>query len=306
MSDERAKALAKMKKRSSGSYDKVKDTEARAGGRSLPGSLEGETCVIHSSQLGLDKNDNPMLILKGSVVTPEEYKGVYISFSYFFNDSQFSTYDDCVEQFVNDMKLIGWDAADYEDEMALMAAVDAHYNQEKVAVEFNTARRANKNGEYRAFPNGPSDMEVESDGEPASKPKRAPKKTKKQAPAQCPFEEGDNVETTGDHFGDGNTYSGVVQSIDGDEVTVLFDDDNSEDQIPVTNLIKVGGGDEAGEEAPDVDFEEGDEVTTTDDYYGAGEEFVGVVEAVNDESCTVTFEDGTTDDIPFENLAAAS
>jgi len=52
MSTEETKVLAKLRNRSTGSFDRLKDQEARAGGRRLPGGIEEGTAIITGAKLG--------------------------------------------------------------------------------------------------------------------------------------------------------------------------------------------------------------------------------------------------------------
>jgi len=106
----------------------------------------------------------------------------------------------------------------------------------------------------------------------------------------------------GDHFGDGEDYPGVVQSIDDGGATILFDDDGSEDTVPIENLTAEETEEEETEEAA---FSVGDAVATTGDFFGDGETYTGTIDTIDGETATVAFEDGTMDDVPFSNLETA-
>lgn len=294
MTTNRNTALQKMKKASTGSYDKVKDAEARAGGRALPAGLENELGVVTNCKIDLtEKGGDPYLYIYAAAKTPEEYAGVQFGFIYTFADSQYTSYDAAMGQFVNDMKLLGFDTEQFGDEMELVQHVETTLKNERRQFLYNTSHRRNKNGEFRAFIAGLPDVLMEDN----EAPERSPMKKKGKPKATSPFAVGDSVETTGDYYEDGNTYRGVVEEIGNGVATVRFDDDNAVDEIPFGNLIKST----AAAESESSEFEEGDAVDTVGDFFETGEEYRGTVLSVDEESCSVEFEDGTYD-VPFENL----
>lgn len=302
MANTQQKALDALKKRADGSYEKVKDTEAHAGGRKLPGGLEEEQAAITNAKVDLNKQNKPYFMLYISVKTPDAYMGVNQTIYYGLTETDYMTEQEATGRLVNDMQLLGYDTGMFSETYELIEHVLADVKKrKKIPFLYNTGSRPNDDGEYRLFIADSRNMEDSSEEE-------APRKGRRQkAKGNSPFAVGDKVETTGDHYGDGNTYYGVVEEVDGGEISVRFDDDNALDQVPAANLIKSGGGEEETEEGSgeEVLFEEGDAVITTGDFFETGEEYEGTVIAVNDETCTVEFEDETTD-VPFENLTAAS
>ena len=356
------KALNMLKKRSTGVYESVKDTEASVGGRKLPGGLEEERGFVTDTKIDVNKSGAPYFMLFIAVETPEPYKGVNNTIYYGLTATDYMSEEEAIGNLVNDMKLLGFDTTQFDDTGDLLRHVkETVKKKKKMPCLYNTGTRQGNDGSYKIFIAGVPDGDASED-RAETKSKRTQAKSKKASP----FSVGDDVETTGDYFGDGNVYYGVAEAVDGDTITVRFKDDNAVDDIPAASLIKSGGEsdeadepdepsditelgaaadngdeeaqaaiahmaqkfgidpdefelwsevieqlptDEPEEEATDESadpFEVGEAVITTGDYFGVGEEYEGTVTAVNEDgTCTVEFEDETTD-VPVANLEAAS
>lgn len=303
MPSNESKIIARMKKKSADAYAKVKDTEAQAGGRKLPGGLENERAMLIDAKFDENRYGKAYFMLYYSAETPDEYKGVNGTLYYSLEANDFQTEDECMQKLSNDMQLLGFDTTQFDNSIELCIHVKQTIKkQKKRPFLYDTGTRTNDKGEYRTFVADSREMDDDG-GEEERKPRRG------KAKRPSPFVVGDRVETTGDYYGDGNTYYGVVEAVDGGTISVRFDDDNALDEIPAANLIKSAGeGEEPEDEegGENVPFEEGDAVVTTGDYFEVGEEYEGTVVSVNDDgTATVEFEDGETD-VPLKNLEPAS
>jgi ribosome maturation factor RimP len=308
-STEQSKILAKLRKRRKDvNYDKIKETEAQAGGRKLPGGLKDAVAVITGADIvERGQNDTPCFIINATCVEPEECKGIGCDVSYFLEDSEYENYSDVIGRLLNDLKLMGFEdevtAADDENELMEKIMELCSDKDNQLAYTFNTANRANKSGYYRVYVQGLPDEDYEIpnlDGSPQeeAKAKKDGYSKQKKTPKKSAFSVGDKVTTSNDHFDDGNDYTGEVTEVDGDSITVHFDDDDTTDIVPANNLTKI----ESEEEADDEGLQEGDAVQTINDHYKDGETWTGVVIAVEGDTATVEFEDESTDDVPTENL----
>ena len=275
---EQSKLLAQVKKRAKGTYDRIKQTEAMARGRSLPGNLKDAVGLITDAYLKQTDSGSLMLIVKASTIEPEEYKGLYCGFSYFLEDSQYQSFEDVMTQFVSDLKLIGLEhlVEEADDESSLIQVFIDHVKNHEHYFLFNTGRKADKNGNYRVFPNGavedqptekvaveeateapkrkrgrPKKSETKSEETPKKKRGRPRKKKEPELP-KPDFKPGDVVKIDADFFEDGIEYEGQIVEVKDEECLVRFDDDTEYD-IPLTKmtLATVGGSD-------DLPFEEGD------------------------------------------------
>lgn len=322
--------LAKLNNRATGAVDEIKDTEAKVGGRTLPGGMKNAVATITGAKLGEyasgDYAGEPYIFVYATCVDPKEHHGVNIgtSLMYALSKSMYASAKENLIRFVNDMKLLGLDdiiqAAGSEGEI-----IQFVYNRlnskdhDPISFLFNTSNRPKKDGTYSSFIQGlPDDdyevpeLEVKNQQEengyqPAPKQKKtaAPKKGTKgtkgvkktsKKKTSAPFSAGDKVQTINDHFEDGKTYTGTVKSIKGETCTILFDDDDSTDTVPFINLVKQ----EEQEEAP---FEVDDRVATPVNHFGDGETWEGTITEVKEDSAVVAFDDGTSETIPFDLLS---
>ena len=275
---EQSKLLAQVKKRAKGTYDRIKQTEAMARGRSLPGNLKDAVGIMADAYLKQSQTDLLMLVIRAFVVEPEEYKGLYCGYNYFLDDTKFRSFEDAMAQFVSDLKLIGLGhlVEEADDESDLVQSFIDYVKSHDHYFLFNTGRKPDKEGNYRVFPNGavedqptekvaveepteapkrkrgrPKKSETKSEEAPKKKRGRPRKKKEPELP-KPDFKPGDVVKIDADFFEDGIEYEGQIVEVRDEECLVRFDDDTEYD-IPLTKmtLATVGGSD-------DLPFEEGD------------------------------------------------
>ena len=281
-------------------YKEIRETEAKVGGIQLPTGLEKQLAFVDSAVVSEEEN-RISYRLSCKAITPDQYRGASFTLFYNFGPSfnnagaQVRSKHQNIEDFTNDMKLMGFDAGEFDSVTQLLSHVDEVFNNpnDKKQFLYNTLKKLNKSG----YP-----IPVVS-GQPETgqqQPKARPTRGKAEPPA---LEVGDEVETINDHFGDGEIYYGQIQSVDGDTSKVKFHDDNSVDDIPVENLIKTGRPQKAEtDETAPFDFGIDDEVLCPKDYFGDGEQYAGRITHVNGSTCTVEFEDGEIVDIDASDL----
>ena len=103
----KSKLINKLKKKSKGAWKRSKKVEAKAKGRQLPGGLENAVAKLVDYKFDEDKNHNPYFQLIGTVVEPEEYKGMRCVISHFIAESQTKTVEDKLDGLSNDLQLFG-------------------------------------------------------------------------------------------------------------------------------------------------------------------------------------------------------
>lgn len=319
MDQAESKILAKLKSQSKVSYDKVKETEASAGGRSLPGGLQDALGQVTDAKLGeTDKKGEPYFFLYTSCVEPEEYKGVFTGIFYALTGNQWRTEEQQVEALVSDLKLLGLDEIvdTAEDLGDMLVQAIKYFKENKPQFLFNTGRRARNDGSYSIFIQGvpeggtPPTKKESSSSPTHSSPSSSPENTE-WVPAT-----GDRVTTTDDYFESGEEYEGVVKSANkrSKVATVTFDD-GEENQVPFANLALVD--DEQDNSAPfdenddaqdsSSEIEVDDKVSTTDNFFGDGVAYTGTVTEVDGNDITVVFDDdGAEMVVPLGNLELVS
>lgn len=318
MDTAQSKILAELESTNKTNYDEIKNVEASAGGRQLPGGVEGAVAVITDAKLDkTDREGKPYVFLYSSVCEPQEYEGIFNGMFYGLTEDRFNTADDNQRKFVNDMKLIGFgDIIQNAPTFAqmVMDIIDAIKDQNNTfAYTFNTGNRQKRDGSYSVF--------VQSAAENYERPKMTPKMNKpasntgymeshaptakttassRNGSADYP-EEGTEVTTTGDYYEDGSDYTGTVVKVNkrSKKVTVEFED--GEDEVPLDSLTWESVPFESSDNGSQIEVE--DRVTTTNDHFGDGTDYAGVVTSVNGEKATVLFDDdGSEQDIPLADL----
>lgn len=287
---EQSKAAARMRKRSRGGYEQAKETEGRPNTRMLPAGVKDAIGKTTGAIFEENENGVPVFTIQGVTVEPEEYDRMRCDLRFWFQDSQYNKYEDIVEDFVAHCKMLGLhDLVEVaRDEAELCISVAEYLNDPDVEIpfRFDTYRKLNKSG----YPI----IQLQGLAEDAERP--TPRKA---PPGRAPFVEGDTVITTGNYFADGEEYTGVVVEVDIDEVQCLvkFDDDDSEQLVPFSNLANTSAEEESGEQS-DSAFEEGDIVECFDFY---DDDYTGKVVSVDDDTVVIEFEDGEAE-VPIEHV----
>ena len=305
-----AKLLQKLDKKNKGvNYNRAKKAEATVGGKQLPTSLEEEIAELVSAQL--EENDDRLTFhIKGTVITPEEYKKLPVNFYFNFGEDRFNTADENAETFCGSMKHLGYDPNEFDDLSEFVQYVEEDLgNNQGMRFLYNTGRKQSQSGYTKSFLAG-----LPEDGQTGGK--KRPAKDKDEMPE---LEAGVAVEVTGDYFGDGEHYTGTIQSYneDEDEYEILFDDDGSTDMIPSENVSPLPfepsedegeedteEADEDEEEAPELALD--DAVLCVEDYFGDGQQYEGTVTGMNDDGTVqVEWEDGEISDVEPKDLELA-
>ena len=329
MSKDETALLAKFRKRSKSSYEKVKEVEAKAGGRDLPLGLELAVCQVTGIKIGEDKNGVGSLYVYRSGVEPKQIEGLAMGQNYPIEETHYNygtgvqTEEENQARLTVDLKLMGYEdqVLSHDDFFTMLSDVGERIDQDKPFVYFNTGKRASKTGEARVFlQKAVGDDYVAPDmGEENKHPETHQPATKKTVVKKgTSFSEHDKVVTTGDYFSDGVDYTGVVLGSDGETITVEFDDGSGTQEIPAESLALVAGKKTAPtkKSAPTKKatptkgirpkFEENDAVVSTGDYFENGEDYNGTIVSLDGETAPVTWEDDTTNEgVPFKNLKPA-
>lgn len=304
----RSKIMADIKNRGKGTFQRVKKTEAKAGGQGLPPGIKDGIAKISSWKVDktkMKKDDkgrvtggDPYFTITAICVEPTEFDGVKCdgkraTFMYFLNETEYNTFEENYEKFCNDLQLMGIDTHKMKDDDEIPAALDKHCKGDNY-IFFNTTARRNKPGEVNYYVQGVCDSysgdtpETEGD-EPEAEA----------AESEATWNEGDPCQV--DY--EGEMYTATIVSDDGSgTVTVKFDSDDSEMEYPLDEVFAADDSDEGtnaepeGDEAPE--WEEGS--TCQVDY--DGELYTGTITALDDETATVEFEDGSSLDYALSDL----
>jgi transcription antitermination factor NusG len=337
-----SKILAKLQKRSKGAYQKVKDHEAKAGGRSLPGGIEGGIAEITNAKLDETKNGDPYFFIYSTVTSPPEYQGVFVGLMYQLYEDQYATLEDKFDRLCNDLKLMHPDLEKIiiaaKDESEMITKVEAWLKKSKISFVFNTGRKQKKDGTYSIF--------VQGQPEEGHETPQAKGENKHQdqgyVEAKLAFSVGDRVKTVEEFYADGNEYHGEVTEVEAETeiATVKFDDGDVHD-IPFASLVLEEGApasqkeedepSEVLEQAPDCvacggkgkssrgrdcaacggsgkaavvksAFEVGDRVVTVEGFFDEGVFEGEVTEVAAHDKITVTFDDGDVLEVTHNDI----
>lgn len=358
---EQAKILAKLRQRSQGSYDRIKQTEAKAGGKSLPGGLQNAVGQLDRVKLDLStgekKAGEPYIYLYARCVEPIEHNGTPCGLIFGLWDDEYNSYNDNFEAMINAFKLLGptgspvpyqdWiestDEAGFFD--SVFPSIMADIEQRKPFFLFNTSRRARKDGDFNLFiqgipavgyqapvtekPNehagvGYVSVTTPASNKPAGPPipvaAVAPKPTPAKGPAkpmparkppgatppppqkpQCPVSLQQEAMTTGNVYGNGVTYYGIIDSINEDQQTVNLNIDGSLYDVKWVNIAASDGN--APQAAPVIEV--GLKVNVIGNYFADGAAWSGVVKSMNATDAEVEFPGYQPIPIPLANLEVA-
>ena len=321
MSKEESALYAKFRKRSKANYAKVKETEAKAGGRELPLGLEEAVCQITGMKLGEDKNGVASIYIYRSGTEPKQIEGIAMGQNYPCEETHYNygsgtqTEEENQSRLISDLKLMGYEEVilTHDDFWTMISDVGERIEQDAPFVFFNTGKKASNSGEARIFlqevvPPDNVAPTLDAENQHPETHTAAPKKTVVKKGSD--FDEGDKVTTINDFFGDGEAYTGVVVGLDGDEISVEFDDGSGLQAVPSESLELIAPKRQAptkkaapkkgipvkGTAKPK--FDEGDRVVSANDHFENGEDYQGMITTINQgaKTCTVTWDNGDTDD----------
>lgn len=322
-SAEQSELLALLRKKSQGSYEKVRDAEARPGGRSLPAKLKKAYARATSLKLARDKNDNLYAYLYANCVEPKDYAGLHAGVMFPLSESQWRSFEQCLDQFMSALKLLGFTekierAGESDFFSSVLPGIMEWIEKDKPYFEFHTSNKEKEDGSVNVFVDGlppqgyePPDRDenkhrqegYEDKASPPAKTKSPPGKKEEPAaksppkgksppksPPKAPFTAGDAVDVVGDFFGDGaadGDYTGKVVSVDTKQAqcTVRFEGASDNYEIPFVNLVAA--------KASEEDNPVGKKVNSSPNYFGNGVSYSGEVIAYDSESgkYTVRFDD---------------
>lgn len=268
---EESKILAGVKKRSKGGHDRVKDRKPRSGNRKLPGGIKNGVARVTGYKIALDKNDQPFFQIQATCVEDsegsEEFEnaGVFIGLMHRFEEDDYRTEEQNVEDMYRDLKLLGYDHVIQanDDQSDVVREVGPMLAQDKPFFKFTTGNKPTKRGDYILFVSGLMDSDYEpptnSDdketetaeqaGYVPSTPGRGRSK-KKTAQTTCKWIVDGVVEVIFDN----EKWEGTITEVDemNSNATVKFQD-GSIDEIPFGELID------------EIPFEQGDENNPKED-----------------------------------------
>ena len=293
---DRSKIMADIKNRGKGTFQRVKKTEAKAGGSGLPPGIRDGIAKVSSWKLDktkLKKNEqtrkvtggDPFFTITAICVEPKEFDGVKCegkraTFMYFLNETEYSTFEENYEKFCNDLQLMGIDTTKMKSDDEIPTALDKLCKGENY-IFFNTSARRNKPGEVNYYVQGKCESfsgEDSGDSEPEGEAEETTGNWNEGDPCQVEYE--------------GEMYTATVVSDDGSgTVTIAFDSDGSEMEYSIDEVLPPDEQQEAESEGePDeVVWSEGDPCQV--DY--EGEMWDGTIVSIADDTATVEFEDGS-------------
>ena len=244
-------------------------------GKKLPLGSNSVVACVTGIQLKETANGDPNVHIRTIVVEDEhgtgstDYQGLYQGFNYWFGESEYNDPVEVYENMLSDLKLMGFvdEVENSDDPEGVVKAVsgainlklkkdekdrDAALNRGKKFFLFDVDARARKNGDLITHVKEPlEDYEF-----PASDRAEKPSDDVEEAPDdEAVFEEGDKVQV---RWEDGEVYAAEVLEVFDDGLRVKFDDDESEQEVDLADVIPFDSDDdepEADAEEESVDLE---------------------------------------------------
>lgn len=250
MTQEHSDAVSALSRSAGRAYKKVKDREAevRTGGPPSGISkrgLENAVAIMTDVRSGVsEKTKAPWFSFTGVTVEDKEGSGEItaagerFTILYFLGETEFSNEEEGIDNFVNDLKLLGYkkEVSFAKDLGEAVRKILPVLKDTKPYFLFNTSRRANKEGVFRCFIAGKpangysapgSELEVEREPEDSNEDDNTPFSPEKD------FAEGDRCAV--DFYG--TLYDGTITQIDESKgiAHVEFDDDTEAD-VEISDL----------------------------------------------------------------------
>lgn len=323
--------LASLQQKTAGSFDRIKNCEAKAGGRELPANLKG--AIGQANRMKLDKGDNgaAYAYLYASTCEPPDQRGIACGVYFPLAADTYNSEEQNQEKMWGTLKLLGYqqrieacrDSIELWRDVFPFIMTDLETRQ--FCFEFKTGRER-KAGSPNVLIQGlaapdyhppqitTGNQHAAQGYQPApgaSAPQRAapgsaPKKTppgsapKKGPPPKknvCPVAIGDFVETIGDPYGNGLTYTGKVIGILEAEKAVDVEVDGEPGYQWEWKDIKKS--------EPKKGLVANQAVKTTPTYFGDNKQYDGVIVSIAGEQASVKFTSGDVMDIELTGLVAA-
>ena len=257
---------------------------------------------------------------------------------YNLGEDQFNTFDDNFNTFIAALKCLGYaeqveGCSEEEFFVSVLPWIIEDMNARKPYFVFETSNKPKNDGTFNIWPKSPAPADYQppvrettndhaaqgyqpvSPPKPTApgKPKPTPPGAKKPGPKGPPRPKGppkskspvkleERAMTIGNPFGDGETYRGLIKSLnEASEIAGIDFGDGQLFDVPFANIASDDGKEETAS-SPSIDI--GSTVKTHIDYFGDGTSYEGKVEEVNDGLIKVNF--GTdTIDVPLDQLTLA-
>lgn len=164
MDIEQSKLLARMQQRAAGSYERAKQVEAKAGGRTLPGKLKN--CVGKCTRLKLSESEkgNLSVYQYGTTIetptpNPLEYRGISCGQNFGLWDDEYESFDGRFQKLLSNLKLLGFaeqleNCTEQEFFSRVFVEICDSVEKNPIYYLFNTSNRENKEGQYNIFIQG--------------------------------------------------------------------------------------------------------------------------------------------------------
>jgi hypothetical protein len=320
--------LAKLQQRATGAYERIKQTEARPGGRTLPGNLKKAVGQITGAKIAeSEKNGSPYIFLYARCVEPLEHHGLSCQQIFGLWDDQYNTFEDNFEELVNNLKLLGYSeqiegSSENEFFGNVLPWILEDLNERKPYFIFNTSNRAKNDGTFNAFIQGipaegyepPKKLEENEHAgrgyRPVEQQKTAstsatPPKTgatkpgsvkKPGGPPKSPihFKVGDVLVATIDN----QQWKGLCVEVDpSKKICQLTFGDDDRYEVPFADLVLV----DTTSVAPR--FSVNQFIKTRADFFNDGTSYDGTIIRMNGDKATVRFSsDNSEAEIPLDAL----
>lgn len=284
----RSDFVKRLNKKAKGGMAKAKHADPKARGRQLPGGIKNGVAKLSSFKLSETKNGDEMLTITGIVVEPEDCHGMRCNIMHFLNESEYASLEDNLSNLCADLQLLEIDTPSMGDNIGeYLDALEERCNENPYFL-FNTQTK--KNGNTAIYLQGLADEnyvpenDVDLDSEAGSS-------RSADEGGGSDLDVGARVQV--DY--DGEMFGGEITVADDDGATILFDDgteaDHTWDEIVA---------EESEPEASDSEWEVGTRVQVDYD----GEMYPGEIAALDGDTASITFDDGSEADHDVSELVA--
>lgn len=158
MTPEAKKLIAKARQKSKGAFKKARHTEPKAGG-GLPEGITRGIARVTDWKIN-EKEGKISVSIIGSVLLPEDYRGLRFNRMHFLSESEYNTLEEAYEGFYSDIQLLGFDTTDDAHEDLEPAFNDLETaKEERRYFTFNTWKGSGKNSRVKHFISGVPDEE---------------------------------------------------------------------------------------------------------------------------------------------------
>jgi len=220
----KSRLLSKFKKASRGTWKKNRDKKPSAKGAVLPGGLVRAVAKFSGYDIAEDKNGTLYFKLVGEVVEPEEFAGMNANVFHRMKETQTKTVQDKIQAFQDDLKLLGADLAEIDEDQIETVLEDL--KDEGRHFFFNTwqpeADARNPNPSTFVFIQGPADEWDDSDDGPVVV-------DDDDDDEKAPWDEDDEEDDADDLEDDSQDDAEDDTDVDEDDADDDLDDDDDDD-----------------------------------------------------------------------------